>query len=122
MPPSVPLYAGIGTSPVSGEVDAAGVSQCQGRILRSQNFEDATSSTSVEGLFQCRGSSEFQPRTSPSFGKYAMYTKGCICVAFALSYPGAKICYQLWGGQLYSIFSEAIPEGGHPYYCCNCKR
>lgn len=53
---------------------AAGVSQCQGRILGSRNFEDATSSTSVEGLFQCRGSSEFQPRTE-SFVRKISHTQ-----------------------------------------------
>ncbi|ROI16557.1 hypothetical protein DPX16_22676 [Anabarilius grahami] len=36
-----------------GAFQPLGVSQCQGRILGSQNFQDATSSTSVEGLFQC---------------------------------------------------------------------
>ena len=36
-----------------------GVSQCQGRILQSLYFKDATSSNPAEGLFQCTGSLEF---------------------------------------------------------------
>ena len=36
-----------------------GVSQCQGRMLQSHYFKDATSSSPAEGLFQSPGSLEF---------------------------------------------------------------